>query len=49
MFQGGASETMVGGAIQLMANPDVLKPTSLYIGSWMRFNDAIIPYLGPGV
>jgi hypothetical protein len=23
MFQGGASETMVGGAIQLMANPDV--------------------------
>jgi type IX secretion system PorP/SprF family membrane protein len=46
MFQGGASETMVGGAIQLMANPDVPKPTSLYIGSWMRFNDAIIPYLG---
>jgi hypothetical protein len=24
----------------------MLKPTSLYIGSWMRFNDAIIPYLG---
>ncbi|MDB5211323.1 MAG: hypothetical protein JWQ30_2150, partial [Sediminibacterium sp.] len=46
MFQGGASETMLGGAIQLMANPDVPKPTSLYVGSWLRFNDAIIPYLG---
>lgn len=46
MFQGGASETMLGGAIQLTANPDLTKPTSFYFGSWMRFNDAIIPYLG---
>ncbi len=46
MFQGGASETMLGGAIQLMANPDVAKPSSLYFGSWLRFNDAVIPYLG---
>ena len=46
MFQGGASETMVGGAIQLNATPDVPKPTSLYFGTWVRFNDAIIPYLG---
>jgi type IX secretion system PorP/SprF family membrane protein len=46
MMQGGASETMVGGAIQLTANVDAPKPTSLYVGSWMRFNDAIIPYLG---
>jgi len=46
MFQGGASETMLGGAIQLIANPDMQKPTSFYFGSWMRFNDAIIPYLG---
>ncbi len=46
MFQGGASETMLGGAIQLMADPDAPKPTSFYFGSWMRFNDAIIPYLG---
>ena len=46
MLQGGASETMVGGAIQLTANPDVPKPASLYVGSWVRFNDAIIPYLG---
>ncbi len=46
MFQGGASETMLGGAIQLSATPDAAKPTSFYFGSWMRFNDAIIPYLG---
>ena len=46
MFQGGASETMLGGAIQLSATPDVPKSTSFYFGAWMRFNDAIIPYLG---
>jgi type IX secretion system PorP/SprF family membrane protein len=46
MMQGGASETMFGGAIQLTADPDAIKPTSLYVGSWLRFNDAIIPYLG---
>jgi len=46
MFQGGFSETMVGGAIQLNTNPNEIKSTSLYIGTWMRFNDAIIPYLG---
>lgn len=46
MMQGGASETMFGGAVQLMADPDSEKPTSLYVGSWIRFKDAIIPYLG---
>jgi len=46
MFQGGASETLIGGAIQLTANPEVSKPASFYFGSWIRFNDAIIPYLG---
>jgi type IX secretion system PorP/SprF family membrane protein len=45
-MQGGASETLAGGAIQLTADPDAEKPTSLYLGSWIRFNDAIIPYLG---
>jgi type IX secretion system PorP/SprF family membrane protein len=45
-MQGGATETMVGGALQLIATPDFPKPTSLYIGTWVRFNDAIIPYLG---
>jgi type IX secretion system PorP/SprF family membrane protein len=46
MMQAGASETVVGGAIQLIANPEMEKPVSLYAGSWVRFNDAIIPYLG---
>lgn len=46
MFQGGASETLIGGAIQLTANPEAPKPASFYFGSWLRFNDAIIPYLG---
>jgi type IX secretion system PorP/SprF family membrane protein len=45
-FQGGAAETIFGGAFQLIANPDVPKPTSVYVGSWIRFNDAIIPYVG---
>ena len=46
MFQGGASETLFGGAIQLIATPEAPKPASLYFGSWIRLNDAIIPYLG---
>ena len=46
MFQGGFSETMVGGAVQLNTNPNDSKSTSLYVGTWMRFNDAIIPYIG---
>ena len=45
-FQGGASETVLGGAVQFIANPEDVSPTSLYIGSWLRLNDAIIPYLG---
>lgn len=45
-FQGGASETLLGGAVQLIANPEVPKPTSLYLGSWVRMKDAFIPYLG---
>ncbi len=46
-FQGGASETVIGGALQLTAvSSDVDKPTNLYIGSWIRFGDAIIPYIG---
>jgi len=45
-FQGGASETVVGGAIQLSADDVTQNDFSLYVGSWVRFNDAIIPYLG---
>lgn len=46
MSQGGASESMMGAALQLNATPDAPKPTSFYFGTWVRLNDAIIPYLG---
>ncbi|WP_153796901.1 PorP/SprF family type IX secretion system membrane protein [Foetidibacter luteolus] len=45
--QAGASETVFGGAAQLpVGDMTVDKPTSVYIGAWMRMNDAIIPYVG---
>jgi type IX secretion system PorP/SprF family membrane protein len=45
-FQGGASETVLGGAFQFSVNNATEKPVSFYAGSWLRFNDAVIPYLG---
>lgn len=45
--QAGASETLLGGAIQLpVGDINVDKPTSVYAGGWMRLNDALIPYVG---
>jgi type IX secretion system PorP/SprF family membrane protein len=45
-IQNKASETMIGGALAYSLNGDVDKPSSIYAGTWMRFNDALIPYLG---
>lgn len=45
-LQNKASETIVGAALGLNANPGEVNPTSVYIGSWYRFNDALIPYVG---
>ena len=45
-IQNKASETTLGAALSLNANPGEVNPTNVYIGSWYRFNDAIIPYLG---
>lgn len=45
-FQGGASETVLGGAVQFALNSTTSNPVSFYAGSWMRFNDAIVPYVG---
>ncbi len=46
--QAGANEFLVGGAFQFAAtnleNDD--NPLSFYVGSWVRFGDALIPYLG---
>jgi hypothetical protein len=44
--QGGAQETMFGGALQISTDPENDRAASIYIGSWMRLKDAIIPYLG---
>ncbi|MEI2748430.1 MAG: PorP/SprF family type IX secretion system membrane protein [Ferruginibacter sp.] len=45
-IQNKASETVFGGAVSLNANGDNTNPTNVYVGSWMRLNDAIIPYIG---
>ena len=46
-MQGNAKETVIGGAFQFMlGTTGDGKPASFYAGSWMRFSDAMIPYLG---
>lgn len=45
-FQGSTSETVFGGAYQFVLNNENEKSSNLYVGSWVRFGDAIIPYLG---
>ncbi len=45
-IQNKASETTIGGAVGLNANNDNVNPTNVYLGSWIRFNDAVIPYIG---
>ncbi len=45
--QAGAHESVIGGALQFVAgDPDADKPTSVYLGSWLRLGDAFIPYIG---
>jgi type IX secretion system PorP/SprF family membrane protein len=45
--QAGANETVIGGAVAFNLNNDAEEtPTNFYAGSWLRFNDAIIPYVG---
>jgi type IX secretion system PorP/SprF family membrane protein len=45
-MQAKAHNTMVGGAYALNVNQDESNPTNVYFGSWFRFGDAIIPYMG---
>lgn len=47
-MQNKASETLVGAALEFNANGDrdAESPTNVYLGSWIRLNDAVIPYLG---
>lgn len=43
--QAKASETVFGGALQFALSEDE-RPVSVYLGSWMRAGDALIPYAG---
>jgi type IX secretion system PorP/SprF family membrane protein len=45
--QASASETVLGGAVGFNLNNDLdYRPTTFYAGSWYRFGDALIPYIG---
>lgn len=45
-IQNKASETILGAAVELGADKSVERPVSVFLGSWMRVNDALIPYVG---
>ena len=44
--QAGATNTLIGGAYGKLMNPEQPIPTILYLGSWYRLGDAVIPYVG---
>lgn len=44
--QANAVNTVIGGAYMLNVNGDPVTPTNLYLGTWFRMGDAIIPYVG---
>lgn len=45
-MQAKAHNTIVGGSFSLNVNNDEENPTNVYLGSWYRFGDAVIPYMG---
>jgi type IX secretion system PorP/SprF family membrane protein len=45
-IQNNASEILAGAAISANLNGDTDHPSNLYFGSWIRMNDALIPYVG---
>jgi type IX secretion system PorP/SprF family membrane protein len=45
-LQAKADEFILGGAIGLTINDNYDDATEMYFGSWVRWNDAIIPYIG---
>ncbi|HEX2608308.1 MAG TPA: PorP/SprF family type IX secretion system membrane protein [Flavisolibacter sp.] len=44
--QANATNTVIGGAYMMNLSQDESAPTNLYLGSWFRLGDAIIPYIG---
>jgi type IX secretion system PorP/SprF family membrane protein len=45
-MQAKAHNTMIGAAFAMNLTGDTDDPINLYVGSWYRFQDAIIPYIG---
>jgi type IX secretion system PorP/SprF family membrane protein len=45
-MQAKAHNTMIGGAYAMNLNNNEANPTNVYFGSWYRFGDAVIPYIG---
>jgi type IX secretion system PorP/SprF family membrane protein len=45
-MQAKAHNTEIGGAYGVNVSPDEESPTTVYFGSWFRFGDAVIPYVG---
>ncbi len=45
-FQAKSYNTIVGGSFSLNVNNSEENPTNVYLGSWYRLGDAIIPYMG---
>ncbi len=45
MGQGPAKDEMIGAAYGL-SRPDNAQNFTIYLGTWLRFNDSYIPYLG---
>jgi type IX secretion system PorP/SprF family membrane protein len=44
--EANARNIVFGGAYELNVNANETSPTNLYIGSWYRWKDALIPYIG---
>lgn len=45
-YQNNASEIVGGLAISSRLNSNEESPSNLYLGAWMRYKDALIPYVG---
>ena len=45
-LQNKATETVIGGALSASIDPESENPSNVYLGSWYRFKDALIPYIG---
>jgi type IX secretion system PorP/SprF family membrane protein len=44
--QSKATETTIGGALSSSLNNDEANSTNIYLGTWIRLKDALIPYVG---